>query len=698
MNTDKIWQVLGQGLAILTLTAALAACGGSSDAGSSAATAAGTSAQGTNPSVSGTPATTVAADNHYSFRPTLGSIPADGSVSFSIRNKPSWATFAVSSGELSGTPSTPDKGVYPNIVISATTGSAISELPAFSIEVTAASTSSSSSSSGAGAAATQSASGTMIPTNAKQITDSAWAVWTLNGGVVYQQAATAASASPAGYSANVIVLLYYGGTIYQENKTCLWWSWNGSTWVAVSNPDPAATPACSSSTAAAASVQPATVAAPTGVVGVQVSGNKLLSTQDGSVVHLRGVNLAGFDQGSKPWIDYACFGGCTPSSGNSEPNFAYLAQLHFNAVRIPLIQENWLGYACYTGSAVHPTATNTTPNAAMFQAALIKTVADATAAGLYVILDLHWSAPNDPNTGVPYCSFGQGAAADADHSIDFWISIANTFKNNPAVLFELYNEPFLSSCYDKGGTNPAGIACSLVQSTWTTGDGAIFRNGGTYYPFIHQVNGSGLDVLNITWHVAGMQDLVNGIRTTGTFTASNGKQFTGAGAKNVILSASIGWNQNINLWPEFAPSDPTGQLAASWHVYSFSGADNLQSATVVATGNCNANSGAVPDCGSGVPIVITEFQAGFGNNLSSQNNKVANWSDSTSGGSGYMYWAFVPWGNYGDDGIETAACGTGTYPLFANGGTCGALTNQGKLFATGVACAVQGDDCWANVN
>jgi hypothetical protein len=530
---------------------------------------------------------------------------------------------------------------------------------------------------------------TMIP-SATKIADSEGNIWTLNGGVVYENGKT------AGFSANVIVLLYYGGTIYQENQTCLWWSWNGSTWVAESNPDPAAIPACGSS--AAAATLPGTVPAPTGVVGVQVSGNKLLSTQDGSVVHLRGVNLAGFDQGSKPWIDYACFGGCTPSSGNSEPNFAYLAQLHFNAVRIPLIQENWLGYACYTGSAVHPTATNTTPNAAMFQAALIKTVADATAAGLYVILDLHWSAPNDPNTGVPYCSFGQGAAADADHSIDFWISIANTFKNNPAVLFELYNEPFLSSCYDKGGTNPAGIACSLVQSTWTTGDGAIFRNGGTYYPFIHQVNGSGLDVLNITWHVAGMQDLVNGIRTTGTFTASNGKQFTGAGAKNVILSASIGWNQNINLWPEFAPSDPTGQLAASWHVYSFSGADNLQSATVVATGNCNANSGAVPDCGSGVPIVITEFQAGFGNNLSSQNNKVANWSDSTSGGSGYMYWAFVPWGNYGDDGIETAACGTGTYPLFANGGTCGALTNQGKLFATGVACAVQGDDCWANVN
>ncbi len=35
MCTDKDWGLLGQGVAVLTLTAALAACGGLSDASSS---------------------------------------------------------------------------------------------------------------------------------------------------------------------------------------------------------------------------------------------------------------------------------------------------------------------------------------------------------------------------------------------------------------------------------------------------------------------------------------------------------------------------------------------------------------------------------------------------------------------------------------------------------------------------------------
>src|ERR1019366_6750436 len=104
----------------------------------------------------------------------------------------------------------------------------------------------------------------------------------------------------------------------------------------------------------------------------------------------------------------------------------------------------------------------------------------------------------------------------------------------------------------------------------------------------------------------------NGIRTNGTFTASNGKTFTGAGASNVILAASLGWNQMMALWPSGAPVDPIGQLAASWHTYSmgYTG-QRLADGTVVATGNCAASPGNVRGCGgSGVPVVITEFQAG----------------------------------------------------------------------------------------
>jgi mannan endo-1,4-beta-mannosidase len=85
----------------------------------------------------------------------------------------------------------------------------------------------------------------MVP-SATQIIDSAHNVWTLTSGVAYKGGAT------AGFSANVARLLYVGGSVYQQNNTCLWWSWNGSTWVASSNPAASITPACPAAVASAA--------------------------------------------------------------------------------------------------------------------------------------------------------------------------------------------------------------------------------------------------------------------------------------------------------------------------------------------------------------------------------------------------------------------------------------------------------------
>ena len=72
---------------------------------------------------------------------------------------------------------------------------------------------------------------------------------------------------------------------------------------------------------------------------------------------------------------------------------------------------------------------------------MINAVAAANAAGLYVILDLHFAAPNNTSTGVPYCPEAQIPMADQDHAPAFWASIAATFKSNPSVIFELFNEP-----------------------------------------------------------------------------------------------------------------------------------------------------------------------------------------------------------------------------------------------------------------
>ena len=137
MQTTKNWGWLGQGLAILSLSATLAACGGSSDADSTAP-ASTASSQGASPSVSGTPPTTVAADNHYRFRPTVALSATDEPVSFSIQNKPSWASFSITSGQLSGTPATSSVGTDSDIIITVSDGTLSASLAAFSIKVAAA--------------------------------------------------------------------------------------------------------------------------------------------------------------------------------------------------------------------------------------------------------------------------------------------------------------------------------------------------------------------------------------------------------------------------------------------------------------------------------------------------------------------------------------------------------------------------------
>ncbi|TMO78054.1 ExeM/NucH family extracellular endonuclease [Pseudoalteromonas aurantia] len=87
------------------------------------------------PTLSGVPSTGVLINQTYRFVPTAHDSDND-SLTFSIVNKPSWAAFNTSTGELSGTPTTSDKGSYNGIVISVTDGNTTAvELAPFSILV-----------------------------------------------------------------------------------------------------------------------------------------------------------------------------------------------------------------------------------------------------------------------------------------------------------------------------------------------------------------------------------------------------------------------------------------------------------------------------------------------------------------------------------------------------------------------------------
>jgi len=81
----------------------------------------------------------------------------------------------------------------------------------------------------------QSINGSSIPPSTKLV-DSGLTTWTVVGGVVYEQLLGSPNAVPAGFTANVILLLYFNGVIYQENSSFNWFSWSGSAWVATTDP------------------------------------------------------------------------------------------------------------------------------------------------------------------------------------------------------------------------------------------------------------------------------------------------------------------------------------------------------------------------------------------------------------------------------------------------------------------------------
>jgi hypothetical protein len=88
------------------------------------------------PTISGSPPPTATVGRSYSFRPTASDANGDA-LTFSIANRPAWASFSSSTGRLYGTPGSTRVGTYSNIVISVSDGRTSTALPPFSINVAA---------------------------------------------------------------------------------------------------------------------------------------------------------------------------------------------------------------------------------------------------------------------------------------------------------------------------------------------------------------------------------------------------------------------------------------------------------------------------------------------------------------------------------------------------------------------------------
>lgn len=85
-------------------------------------------------SISGAPPSSVTQGVAYSFIPGVSGSGGETLV-FDISNLPAWADFDTATGELSGSPSSGDVGLYTNIGITVSSSSGTASLSPFSIEV-----------------------------------------------------------------------------------------------------------------------------------------------------------------------------------------------------------------------------------------------------------------------------------------------------------------------------------------------------------------------------------------------------------------------------------------------------------------------------------------------------------------------------------------------------------------------------------
>jgi hypothetical protein len=354
-------------------------------------------------------------------------------------------------------------------------------------------------------------------------------------------------------------------------------------------------------------------------LSIAVQGNHFVNGA-GQTVRLLGVD--------HPSMEYACVDGYAYDDGHFDAaDAAAIASWKANTVRVPLNEDCWLGI---NGQPNSSQGADPPLTMAGYRQAVQDYVGAATAAGLYVILDLHWSAP------TIHVADGQRAMPD-DHSSPFWTSVASTFASNPAVVFDAFNEPY----------SPAMVNAPSKPVDWT-----CWKSGGCIVP---DVSDQVQNADNAPSFVAvGMQAMVDAIRA--------------GGAKQPILLGGLGYSNDLTGWLAHEPSDPLGQLAASFHVYQGLPCDNQA-----------CWDSQVAPVSKQVPVVTGEFDQDLGA-ASTFDVDYMNWADAN--GIGYL-----AWGWWVLSAQEIADAGDGAYYLLTDYSGAPAAPNGTNLHSHLLALA-----------
>jgi len=224
---------------------------------------------------------------------------------------------------------------------------------------------------------------------------------------------------------------------------------------------------------------------------LRVQGNHL-SDANGRPMRWHGVNIASLEWSSR-------------GENVLKSTLEVIQHWNANCIRLPLSQDRWFGRAA-----------DQKDSGSGYRQIVEQVVEAASINNCYVVLDLHWS-----NAGEWGQHIGQHFMPD-DHSVEFWQAVAARYQNNPAVAFDLYNEPH-----------------DVTWDTWQNGGAVAEKSKGAV----------------LSYHTPGMQKLLDVCRA--------------AGAKNVVVAGGLDWAYDLTgIVQGHALADRAGNgVVYATHVY-----------------------------------------------------------------------------------------------------------------------------------
>lgn len=228
---------------------------------------------------------------------------------------------------------------------------------------------------------------------------------------------------------------------------------------------------------------------------LRVQGNKIINS-DGQEVWLQGLSTSGLEtipQDLQPL----------------KSTVVGIDEWKANVIRMPVNESHWFGRNAFQKGDTKE-----------FREKIDQLVTLAANRGAYLIIDLHrFRAPRKEH-------------------IEFWTDVASRYKNHPAVIFEIFNEPHGTSweVWRNGG---------FIATKQKPGDEDAF------------LDKEELKKTNQGFEAVGMQALVKAVRDTG--------------ARNLILAAGLTWSYDLTgITNGYALDDLGGNgIIYSWHVYNW---------------------------------------------------------------------------------------------------------------------------------